>query len=369
MKKIFLSFVIFIAMSNFIVAQKSGSLEEATGDETEEGFVAGTRVIFSDNFSKDAIGDFPAKWNSTKSGEVKKLKAFSNNFLKISDGAVVHPQLTKPLPEHFTVEFDLVVPNDVPIRMAGFGFGTKPFAIHNLLVPKDGVVFSFHSNDKNIAPGLKFGTKNNGYNKPGLQSIDFKTPLNTVIKCAIAVNKTRIRLYVNDNKMVDLPTGFNPLFRKSFFFCPSTHGSADSKLNYFYISNLVIAEAGKDRRSQVLKDLMEKGSVSTTAIQFATNSDVLTSSSNEVIAQFADALKENEDLSLKIIGHTDNDGDAAKNLQLSKKRANAVKIKLISMGVKASRLTTDGKGATAPVAGNKTADGKAQNRRVEFVRQ
>ena len=344
------------------------SLEEELQTENETGFVAGTRNIFTDNFSKDAVGDFPARWNSTKSGEVRKLKGFENSFLKINDGAVVNPELTKPLPEHFTVEFDLIVPGDVPVRMASFGFGTKPFVISNLLSPKEGVVFSFHSTNKGIADGLKFGTKNNGNNKPGLQSIDYKTPLNKVVRCAVAVNKTRIRLYVDGVKMVDMPTAFNPLFRNSFFFCPSTHGSADSKLNYFYVSNVVIAEAGIDHRSQVIKDLMENGSVSTTAIQFATNSDVITPNSMEIIRQLADGLKENTTINLKIVGHTDSDGEDAKNLVLSKKRADAVKAKLVGLGIISDRIRTEGKGETEPVADNKTPEGKAQNRRVEFIK-
>jgi len=364
-------FVFFWILSGILFttanAQLTASLEEKV-EEVSEGFVAGTGVIFNDNFEKDAIGDFPAKWNSTKAGEVKKLNGFDNRFLKIMDGAVVSPQLTKMLPEHFTISFDVIVPGDIPIRMASFGFGAKPFVISNLLSPKDGIVFSFHSSEKGIADGFKFGTQNATTSQPGLQKIDYKTPLNKVIKVAISVNKTRIRLFVEGNKLVDMPTAFNPLFGKSFFFCPSTHGAKESKLNYFYITNLVIAEAVKDKRSQVLKDLMEKGSVSTNAIQFATNSDKLTNQSTAVIEQFATILNEMPDLNLKIIGHTDGDGDVAKNLLLSKKRANAVKIKLVNMGIKSTRLTTDGKGEDSPVADNKTNNGKAQNRRVEFVK-
>ena len=71
-------------------------------------------------------------------------------------------------------------------------------------------------------------------------------------------------------------------------------------------------------------------------------------------------------MKLQNIGHTDNDGDDAKNLLLSKKRAAAVKVKLVSMGIAAIRFTTDGKGETAPIADNSSAEGKAQNRRVEF---
>jgi OOP family OmpA-OmpF porin len=348
-------------------AQKTGSLEETT--EVEEGFLAGTRIIFNDNFSKDAVGDFPAKWTSTKAGEVKKLKGFDDKFLKISDGAVVGPQLTKLLPEHFTIEYDLIVPEDVPMRMASVGFGINPFPISYLLSPKDGVVFSFHSFANGVNEGLKFGTKNSQTNQPGLQKIAYKTPLNQVIKVAIAVNDKRIRFFVDGKKMVDMPNAFNPLFRKSFFFCPSTHGAKESKLNYFYISNLVIAEAKTDRRSQVIKDLMEKGVVSTNAITFATNSDKLTPESTEIIQQFADAMNESTGLKLKIIGHTDGDGEDAANLLLSKKRANAVKMKMVELGVQPGRLLTDGKGEKEPIADNKSEEGKLQNRRVVFIKQ
>lgn len=157
---------------------------------------------------------------------------------------------------------------------------------------------------------------------------------------------------------------------KSFFFCPSTHGHTDSKLNYFYISNLVIAEAGNDRRSQVIKELMEQGSASTTAIQFATNSDVINTGSNEVLTQIANGLKENPELYIKIVGHTDSDGEEARKLSLSKKLAEAVKKKLSTrFGIATNRMTTDGKGESEPVAANTTAAGKAGNRRVEFIRQ
>lgn len=365
MKKLTLLFCLALLVK-VTFAQKQGSLEETT--ESEDGFIAGTRIIFSDNFDKDALGDFPAKWNSTKAGEVKKLKGFENKFLKISDGAVVGPQLSKALPVHFTIEYDLIVPGDVPIRMASVGFGIKPFPISYMLSPKDGLVFSFHSFANGINEGLKFGTKNSYTNQAGLQKVTYKTPVNQVIKVAIAVNDTRVRFFVDGVKMVDMPTAFSPLFRKSFFFCPSTHGAQESKLNYFYISNLVIAEATTDRRSQVIKELMKKGSVSTNAITFASNSDKLTPESGEVIEQFADLMKESGTLKLRIIGHTDADGDDAANLLLSKKRANAVKIKMVELGVEAVRLQTDGKGEKEPVAENKSEEGKLQNRRVEFVK-
>jgi len=90
-------------------------------------------------------------------------------------------------------------------------------------------------------------------------------------------------------KEVDMPTSFDVAFRKNFLFSATTHGAADSKLNYFYISNVVLAEAGTYRRSKVLKDLVENGSFSTNAILFATNSDKIQASSNEIIQQIAAA--------------------------------------------------------------------------------
>jgi OmpA-OmpF porin, OOP family len=79
-------------------------------------------------------------------------------------------------------------------------------------------------------------------------------------------------------------------------------------------------------------------------------------------------LNENPDLKFEVGGHTDGDGDADYNLNLSNQRAGAVKAQLIIMGVNASRLTAKGYGKTKPIADNTSDDGKANNRRVEFVK-
>ena len=72
---------------------------------------------------------------------------------------------------------------------------------------------------------------------------------------------------------------------------------------------------------------------------------------------------------LNIVGHTDSDGTEEANLKLSKARAEAVRSALINIyKIDGSRLQTDGKGEYEPVADNNTSDGKAQNRRVVFVR-
>ncbi len=80
-------------------------------------------------------------------------------------------------------------------------------------------------------------------------------------------------------------------------------------------------------------------------------------------------MQENPNVRIKIIGHTDSDGNAQSNLELSKKRSLSVKNALSKQfGIDASRIETDGKGASEPVDSNNTPQGKANNRRVEFVK-
>ncbi|HNQ00543.1 MAG TPA: OmpA family protein, partial [Bacteroidia bacterium] len=72
---------------------------------------------------------------------------------------------------------------------------------------------------------------------------------------------------------------------------------------------------------------------------------------------------------LSVEGHTDNTGNPEKNVTLSQKRCESVKNYLVSKGIDANRLTATGYGDTRPIADNKTADGRAKNRRVELKTQ
>ena len=80
-------------------------------------------------------------------------------------------------------------------------------------------------------------------------------------------------------------------------------------------------------------------------------------------------LKENADMKVKIVGHTDSDGVDAANLDLSKRRSASVKAALAKeFGIDENRMETDGKGESQPVDKNDSPAGKANNRRVEFIK-
>jgi outer membrane protein OmpA-like peptidoglycan-associated protein len=102
-------------------------------------------------------------------------------------------------------------------------------------------------------------------------------------------------------------------------------------------------------------------------IQFESGSAKIKKSSNVILDQVVTIMKENPSYNLTINGHTDNSGKADKNQKLSEDRAAAVKQYLIDHGVEASRLTSAGYGQDKPVDTNKTAAGRAKNRRVEFI--
>ncbi|HUR11926.1 MAG TPA: OmpA family protein, partial [Flavitalea sp.] len=126
-----------------------------------------------------------------------------------------------------------------------------------------------------------------------------------------------------------------------------------------------IAAASPDTRSK----LITEGKWSTSGILFDVNSDKIKETSYGVLKNIASVFNENPDVKVKIIGHTDNDGDDAKNLDLSKRRAAAVKQALTTeFSISADRMQTDGQGESKPVADNSKPEGKAQNRRVEFVK-
>lgn len=170
----------------------------------------------------------------------------------------------------------------------------------------------------------------------------------------------RVRVYIDETKVLDIPKGLPEGFTYNRFRFITTNTSFD-----VLIDNFRIAVGAPDTRNQLLKD----GRLVTRGILFDSGSDLIRPESYGVVKEISTVLKENPSLNVKIIGHTDSDGSEESNLSLSKRRAESVKKMLNSeFGIDATRLSTDGKGESVPESPNSTPEGKANNRRVEFVR-
>ncbi|HSN61747.1 MAG TPA: OmpA family protein, partial [Ferruginibacter sp.] len=132
------------------------------------------------------------------------------------------------------------------------------------------------------------------------------------------------------------------------------------------LGNIRLAIGAPDTRNK----LVTEGKFVTHGILFDVNSDQIKPSSYGALKDIAQVLTENAGLKVLIVGHTDTDGEPAANLELSKKRAQAVKTFISKeFSIDSGRLQTDGKGETQPIEKNTTDEGKANNRRVEFIRQ
>ncbi len=340
-------------------------------------FVPGDNILYSEDFSQDVIGEFPLKWYTNNRGETVKMDRYAGQWLRMFHGSqFVSPQL-KRLPDNFTLEFDLVLSHD----NQDIVFPILSFRLFEA-AKNDGnarIYFSDHTNaahaaDLNISPGMegsstitmestKKGTSFFNNDPKRLAALD--SYYGRPIHFSISVQKQRLRLWMEEEKVYDIPNALpqGVVFDRLAFFIQTGVEAAET-LGY-YISNIKLAEGAADMRSK----LITEGKLVTNGILFDVNAAIIKAASYPVIKEIATVLKENPAVRIKIIGHTDSDGDGSDNLQLSKRRAAAVREALISsFGIDAARLETDGKGETEPAADNKSPEGKLKNRRVEFIK-
>lgn len=331
-------------------------------------FVAGEKVVAVENFEQDQIGDFPAKWNTNGSGEVVIIEGKPGRWLKINSNTAAFPTFINTLPENFTLEFNLAANADLNYASRFLSVVFTPSA-----EPSKLFTANFPARVKLHFTPLKgsngrtaidvYGADSKVILNNNSQTAKFCLPQKPFVKVAVWRQKNRIRVYMDEEKVWDIPTAFDASagYKKVVF------GTSNLTANMaFYISDIRLAVGAPDTRSK----LMTEGKFITTGILFDSNSDKIKPESYGILKQIATVLQENPDVKVRIIGHTDSDGDDANNLDLSKRRAASVKANLSNeFSIESSRLQTDGKGENQPVAPNTTPEGKANNRRVEFVKQ
>ena len=328
-------------------------------------FVPGEKVIFYDDLMKSRLGEFPDYWLTNGMGQTVKLDQYPGQWLQLSKTSRYAPDKRFEFPADYTIEFDMI-----------------------MLAPKDQTLGSLNielvyleKEDENPMAAWRYDQTEagiyQGWNGSNFSINDNKSHINnnytnnvlfarrgTPVHVAIAVNGTRYRLWIDEQKIFDIPQLLPKGAKRSHIFLESRLNQEDPEYQ-LYISNFRVAEGRPDLRKALVAD----GKFITRGISFDSGSDQLQPASYGVIREIAQILQEDSSLRIRIVGHTDSDGSAASNLDLSKRRALAIKAALVdTYKIEDKRLETDGKGAGEPVDKNDTAEGKANNRRAEFIK-
>lgn len=329
-------------------------------------FVPGDKLIAYEDFSQDAVGDFPARWNTNNTGEVVTVEGAEGKWLKLMDHGWVYPEFVGTLPNDFTLEYDVIVLAD----------DSRCANQHLIFHSKEGRTFEWEMNGRVSLQVNPRGASSEStpyvavttWDANSHQTISNSTWKNAVgtdlhppiSRISVQRQKNRLRLYLNEDKIWDLPRAFTDGVDYQFAI---EHLICEEQP--VLISNLRVAVGAPDTRNK----LITEGRLVTRGILFDSGKDQIKPESYGTLKEIATVLQENPSVKVKIIGHTDSDGDDAANLALSKRRAAAVKAALSAeFKIEASRMDHDGKGEAEPAAPNTTPEGKASNRRVEFVK-
>jgi outer membrane protein OmpA-like peptidoglycan-associated protein len=308
-------------------------------------FVPGDKVLVYDDFSDTDVGEYPAKWTIKDGGgnPIEVVQVGDRRFLKSrhqeenQDAAVtwLRYAVKGDLPNNFTLEFDADVAGSFGVIFSDrYGFGGQE-------------VF-FRSRDETPLKSLNA----NG-----------KLPVSAgVHHVAIAVSGTQVKVYVAGERVLSDPDGVErPVKRIGLVF---GRPWVDDEGNHEMITNFRLAEGGKPAKQM----LAGEGRIVTHGILFDTASDVLKPESGPTLRAILALLVEDPSLRFTIEGHTDDQGGSKVNGPLSERRAAAVKAWLVKQGVDGGRLVPKGLGQSRPIDKNDTAEGRANNRRVEVAK-
>jgi OmpA-OmpF porin, OOP family len=311
-------------------------------------FVPGDKILFEDNFTDDQDGEFPTHWE-LKAGQAVLNKIGGEEAFLFTDGNYVRvlPRMKKEqyLAEPYTIEYD---------------YYHLPGAYQMIVILKWFDKVEGYNRESHLSIGYAeagFSGNSVSLNKtfPEDLSTEFDNKWHHV---AIAVKNHQIKVYVDQFRVLVVPDS------KEEFTSLEFAGIGAEKEPVIF-RNIRIAAGGN---MNMIGKKFTDSKIITHGINFDYNKATIKPESMGTINMIVGVLKDNPEIKFEVGGHTDSDGADAYNLKLSQQRAEAVREQLIKMGVDASRLTAKGYGETKPIADNTTPDGKANNRRVEFVK-
>ncbi len=302
-------------------------------------FVPGERTIFYDDFSDWDADSPPPHWRVRDGKAILRTGGGVNELFSTDTITLSLPKIS--IPKNFTLEFDFYGPGEVDWHLfSGDGMALEI----NLHGSNDGSNLElsvYHLRDQLVDAHIP---TQNGDSKP--------------MHFALWAQQGRIRAYLNGERVMDV---------NQVDFAAIDHVEA---MNSMYNTNawrmVRFAESAPDFSTVIAAT----GKYVTHGILFDTDSARLKPESAPVLKQVAAGLTKNPNLKLEIDGYTDSVGNPAHNIDLSKRRAQAVQSVLVTQfGIDASRLTANGFGEAKPIGSNDTPDGRAGNRRVEFIKK
>jgi OOP family OmpA-OmpF porin len=325
-------------------------------------FVPGDKLIFYDDFSDTDVGEFPVKWHlkgpkDPGNNAVEVVEYQGQRFLRARPGGAEgnQPGATQylrlahqgDLPARFTIEFDAVL-----------GYAQTPDYPNRYLV-------YLLSNDEEwlVSEGVGVGVL--AFSGTEGRSVNTQTSLamldGKMHHVAISVNGSFVKAYVDHQRVVNDPDAIvRPIRRVGL--CLAAGGRIANER--VMMTNFRLAEGGKDPKAALNTD----GRIVSHGILFDTGSDRIKGESLPTLKLILGLLQGDPKLRFSVEGHTDDQGGKAVNQPLSERRAAAVMAWLAGKGIAADRLAAKGHGDGKPLDKNNSAEGRANNRRVEFVK-
>jgi len=336
--------------------------KSAKGEENKSDFVPGNVVIFEDNLQGEQLGEFPSKWDLIENNaEVAKMNGKMAIKFEHGSDTEITPLIKdgnkKYLPEFYTLEFDFFATGKEDTNTAYRLYLNSENDRHNSCI--------WFSQDRMTWDIQK---PNSDDNVNGNASLGDIMELNDWNHFALSFNKRALKVYVNGKRIINIPNA-----KAMDWFSVETEFWED---HIDYITNIRLAKGGVelyDRNAQSMtpieKAIAETGKFVTNNILFETGKATLKPESMTEIQKVADYMKKNPTARFEVQGHTDNQGSDKINDPLSQQRSEAVVKALEGLGVDGFNLKAVGKGSHEPVADNKTEEGRAKNRRVEFIKK
>ena len=320
---------------------KAGS-DKVADVSTKFDFVPGDSVLFIDDFTRDELGEFPAKWRLVQ-GTFEVAEMSGERWLRSmsADGRVrLKLPVAGALPESWTLELDF--------------FGVEPLAsaitVRGLGDNEAEAWSAWFPHDKDLA--FRSGEI---YSTAPLEG----SPVAGRHHFMFTARGKAFKGYVDRERLANVPE-----------IDARAGAPRELEIRLWADTKPMITNVRFAQGPRPAKDLLAEGKLVTHGIHFATGSDVVLPDSAPILRQVASYLEANPAVKLKVTGHTDNVGSAASNLDLSKRRAASVAQVLSSqLGVAADRFETDGKGDAQAMATNASPEGRAMNRRVEFAKR